>query len=281
MSDQSEPAVPINGPIPTDGQYRIVDETTVEQWTDSAGMWDTAYNAVNTADAKRYVREHAANEVRTYLATGERRHRGAIGAFEPFSTSVVSKSVEDARNECVEAQCGLGYDDVHVRAVIPVTTFEDRMANLANAYWRARQEPGGTIADEKDRVVDVSPEARALWEQMGPIVEEAANENEATMARCGVPVELARIHASHKDLRLTKDSLRWAGSFPDGYALDQRVSPPLRCVEEWTNSFRWVWTDDTRLIVTYCEGDVSGQLFFSPEAFRTAWDSATEFYTDH
>jgi hypothetical protein len=281
MSDQTGPAVPINGPIPTDGEYRIVDDTTVELWTDWAGMWDTAYIAANAADAKRYVRENTAREMRTYLAAGESRQRGAIGVFEPFCVSVVALTVEDARIRCAAAQNDLDREHVLVKAIIPVTAFEGRMANLANAYWRARQEPGGTIADEKDRVVDVSPEARALWEQMGPIVEEAANENEATMARCGVPIELARIHASHKDLRLTKDSLRWAGSFPDGASLDQYASPPLRCVEEWTNGARWVWTDDTRLIVTYCEGDVSGQLFFSPEAFAASWAEATEFYKTH
>lgn len=280
MSDQS--AVPINGPIPNDGEYRIVDGPTVEQWTNWAGMWDTAYTAANTADARRYIRENAANEMRTYLVAGESRQQGAIGIFEPFCITVsTAVTVEDARNKCIEMQYSLGREHVLIRAVIPVTTFDDRMANLANSYWQARQDPGGTIVDEKDRITGTSRMARKIWEQMGVLTEQAAEENEATMARCGVPVELARIHASHKDLRLTKDSLRWAGSFPDGYALDQRVSPPLRCVEEWTDSFRWVWTDDQRLIVTYCEGDVSGQLFFSPEAFQAAWDSAAEFYTNH
>lgn len=55
--DQNGPAVPINGTVPADGEYRITDDNTVEQWSTWAGFWDTAYAATSRYEAERYVND--------------------------------------------------------------------------------------------------------------------------------------------------------------------------------------------------------------------------------
>ena len=273
----SDPAEPINGGVPADREYRIAG-STVEQWSTWAGMWDTAYHALSVVDAERYVREHSEVALRTYRVAGLRRKAGADGAFEPFVVSQTGSSVENARNAVVEASETAGYDHTHIRAVMRVTWIDQKMEDLANAYWRARGEPGGTITlDNGD--IDQSPKAQALWDEMGPIHTAAAKENQATLTRCGVPSKLAKLLASSKDMTLEATRLSWPGHCPiDAHNLDRFLSPPMRTVEEWTKGATWVWTDDDRLIVTACEGDLSCALYFSPEAYAAAWAEADEFY---
>lgn len=278
-NDNDAPAVPINGPVPTDGEYRIVDGTTIEQWSAWAGMWDTAGHVLHPKDAERYVREHTRKVEGIYKVAGTNRTTGALGREERFLVEVTATSVEAADTIARDSRYSAGFEHVQIRAIVPVIGAEQRTARLADAYWVARQAPGGTIVDAQERVHN-GPEAQAIYDRMGQITEEAAAENEATLLRCGVPERVA-VTASHKDLDLSETELRWRGSFPDGARLDQLVSPPLRDVNVAHDGLRWLWTDDERLMLSYCEGDVSGQLFFTPDAFAAAYESAIEFYNTH
>lgn len=262
--------------MPTDREYRIVDDTIIEQWSEWAGMWDTAYHASGKADAARYVREHTANETSTYTVAGLRRQNGAIGIYESFAVAVEATSVEAARNDVVEAGYAAGYETM-IRAIVRTIGAKQRSDELAAAYWKARWAPGGTISDDDGNLVGTSPEAKAIWEQMGPVIEDASRENAAALSRVGVP-RSAALTVDHNDIRVTATRLHWTGHFSSGEALDQLVSPPLRDIEAWCTGLRWVWTDGDRLILTYCEGDVSGQVFFTPEAFAEAMADATKFY---
>jgi hypothetical protein len=282
MSDSSGPASPINGSIPADREYRIVDTTVVEQWFEWAGFWDVACLTASDADAKRYIREHEANETSTYRVAGLRRQRGAIGIFESFLMDQVATNVEEARDAAIRGCYDTGFEHVQIRAVVRVTDVDSEISRLADTYWRERQAPGGTLVDDNERVT-AGPKARNVWDALGDVTEQAAAENEATLSRCGVPAELAKLLASHKDLTLEATCLRWTGfaGTDTGHHLDQVISPPLRHIEAWCNSFRWVWTDDVRLMITYCEGDLSGQLHFTPEAYAAAYADADRFYEDH
>lgn len=280
MSELDKPTEPINGRVPQDLEYRIVDETTVEQWSEWSGTWDVAYHAFARVDAERYVREHDAKEPRDYRVAGLDRMKGAIGIFEPFLVTVTATSVEDAERVTRDTRWAAGREHVQIRVAAPVTDVDKRTDDLANAYWRARQEPGGTIENDKGGVSH-SPKAAALWDEMGTIHGPAATENEATLVRCGMDGKLAKLLSSPKDLIVEESCLRLTGHSPvDGFRLDQLLSPPLRDVEAWCNSFRWVWTDDDRLMVTYCEGDLSLQIHFTPEAFQAAYADAERFYAE-
>lgn len=283
MTGLDKPAEPINGPAPRDREYRIVDDTTVEQWSASAGLWDIAFHTLARADAERYVREHTANEQRDYRVAGLDREAGAIGVFEPFLLTVTATSVERAEQLARDERAAANREHVQLRVAAPITKVDERSGNLANTYWQARQDPGGTILDDKGGVADTSPLAKRVWDELGAAHERAAAENEATLVRCGLPEKLARLLSSPKDLTVEETCLRWTGfaGADTGARLDQVISPPLRDVEEWCNSFRWVWTDDERLMVTYCEGDLSGQIYFTPEAFRAAYADAERFYAEY
>jgi hypothetical protein len=239
-TNQDGPAVPINGDIPTDGEYRIIGpgRDVVEQWSEWAGMWDTAFHASCSEDAERFVREHTEQVIRTYFIAGLRRQVGAIGAFEPFLASEAGTSVEDARNKLVESFNLGGYDTVQIRCIAPPDP------------------PIDPLTDEAFRF--------------------AVAANTALLRRTGVPADVVKVALGYKPPVVSVNSLHWVSFNDHGLRL-----PSLRLVEEWTTGYRYVWTDDKRLVVTFCEGDVSGELFFSPEAFADAWARATEFYANH
>lgn len=239
--------MPINGTVPTDGEYRIINGSIVEQWSEWAGMWDTAFHASCPQDAERYVREHTEQVIRTYYIAGLRRQVGAIGSFEPFFASEAGTSVEDARNKLVESFNAGGFDHVHIRCIAPVYSVR--------------------VSPEEEDCEPTTVEDRYL----------AIEANIALLARTGVPRDILNTTVSCRKVILEATRLRW-----DTYHDDNDLRfPSLHLVDEWSTEFRQVWTDRERLIVTYCETDLSGELFFSPEAFAEAWARAAEFYANH
>lgn len=156
-------------------------------------------------------------------------------------------------------------------------TVQEQIDELTSRYWRIRCAEGGTIIDGEGRT-DHSAEAEAVWKEVGEIITNAAVANRAWLVSVGVPESLS-FSATHNPIEEVHGGLLWRGAWPwDGYSVD-RFLPGYEIVEEWTNwGGRYVWTDNTTTIITYCEGDLSTQFFDDPAKFANAYRLAGEFY---
>lgn len=154
----------------------------------------------------------------------------------------------------------------------------EKSEELANLYWRKRQEPGGTI-ERADGRIGHSDECQVIWEQIiAELDAERAGARDALLAM-GVPPKLAA--TGQRIFETSEDSIRWSAAWPHEAAL--RLDPMLselgcRLIEEWTDGTRYVWTDDAHLIFTLCEGDLSGEWYTTAPAFHRAYMRAIDFY---
>lgn len=213
----------------------------------------------------------------TYKVAGLERMSGSMKPFRPFLKEVQAPTPLGAEQAALHE---LSEFQVQIKAIVPVTDVRKRVDEIASAYWRERFQPAGTWTDENGKTRHSSL-AQKLWDEMGTITIAAAAENETTLIRCGVPERIARFSAGTDRLTLEATRLLWRGHVEgSGEMLDGHM-PGLRVIEEWTDGFRWVWTDDERLIFTYCEGDLTGEFYFAPLAFSLAMNKAAEFYATH
>lgn len=53
------PAIPINGTVPADGQFRAAgDDGAVQQWSEWAGFWDLHHYEADRAAAEKFVADN-------------------------------------------------------------------------------------------------------------------------------------------------------------------------------------------------------------------------------
>lgn len=178
---------------------------------------------------------------------------------------------------------------------IPMHDYKERSEALANAYWAARCEPGGTIeipnyqftvdsygvatVRKLGTKVEHSRKAQQIWDEMGELTEESTRLTQARLAELGVPMNI----------------VRWAGPNPPRPAEGgggvmvttsmsdnafQRIAHFLEldhlAVAE--SAYRSCCHDGKNLIFTYCEGDVSIEWYWNEARFHAALRSAEEYY---
>lgn len=157
-------------------------------------------------------------------------------------------------------------------------TTQEVIDDLTDRYWRLRRADGGTQV-VNGRVCH-SDECQALMEQVDEVINSATVANRAWLLSVGVPEELS-FTISYNPPVEHNGGLSWRGAWPSnwgGYSID-RYLPRTRLVDEWClGDSRCVYTDDTTMIVTYCEGDLSVQYHTNPDAFEAAMQQARAFY---
>lgn len=207
----------------------------------------------------------------------------AIGIFEPFMIEIEADHLIHAERVAREARQTAGREHVLLFAVVPQLETNDAVGKVGDAYWRERFKPGGTI--EVDGKVTHSKKADEIFRQMDVVTNHGHKAVTDTLVRIGVPEALVKLTASHEDLILEPTMIRWCShANGDGYDLDAALTKldlDLNDVEEWCTGARWVWTDSKRIMVTYCEGDLSSQYHFTDESFAAKFASAAEFYSTH
>lgn len=73
----------------------------------------------------------------------------------------------------------------------------------------------------------------------------------------------------------------------DGYAVHTWIMAIFqgagwRLEERWSDSVRWIWVNDSeRIILTYCEGDMSVLACSSQESYQSALDDAADYYAEY
>lgn len=221
----------------------------------------------------------------TYQIAGQDREVNAIGAFEPFLIELEAESVSQADLLARQTRQAEGREHILICAIVHKTNVLDAVGKVGDAYWRERFAPGGTI--EVDGKVTHSEKAGEIFRQMDAITDAGMYGVHETLVRIGVPEALVKLTASYEDLTLQATKINWRShARGDGYDLDAAFTKiaadvALIDVEQWCTGSRWVWTDDKRIMVTYCEGDISGEFYFTDESFKAGLAAAAEFYKTH
>lgn len=86
-------------------------------------------------------------------------------------------------------------------------------------------------------------------------------------------------HNTHQDS--TPREVYLASTTLDGFEL--RAPLDFDEVEKWCDyPYRIVWVSTTeRVILTYCEGDLSYEVCATDDAFQRSWMTANTFYQNH
>lgn len=181
---------------------------------------------------------------------------------------------------------------------IPIYDYRERADAIANAYWQERWKPGGTTVTTAYHPFVVAPDgeitakkagdrvgqSRAcdkLWRELTALTEESSERNRTRLVEMGMPEELARL-AGPENPRPTEGgggilvSLHW----PDEdllYTIMERKGFRMALEEAWTGH-RMIFTDGDRALVTWVEGDLSIEWFFSSDSLGPAMDRAAQYY---
>lgn len=91
---------------------------------------------------------------------------------------------------------------------------------------------------------------------------------------------LIKLYATSEDERKGNDRLL-RGFVPFGYL--SLATEGLKDVEKWCDyPYRVVWADEAeRIIFTYCEGDLSLNIYPTDEAYQKGYKSANQFYDEY